>query len=238
MGEGEEEAVTIDLTPVFTSWPVPAAITVILVLAIFRRALVDLIARIRHVRAPGTAIDATGQKTPAQSTPTEALLRPEAGEAPVAKTDARTAVDELLRRLPRTTYFTQQEEALLQLLKERGIADDPTQMTRALLGIAAHAMTIWDMEMLYNSIFGSQIRILEMLNTSGARPISDLRAVYDEVAREYSSTFDGYPFERYLAFLQNAAFVEVKEQQAFITLKGRTFLVYLAHEGKSTNRFG
>src|SRR5207244_8809605 len=148
-----------ELTPILISWPVPTAIAVIIVLAIFRRPLKDLIDRTIHVRAPGTAIDTSGQKASLPAATTEALLKPERDKAPAK--DARGAADELLRRLPRTEYIRVTEEEIKKLLEDQGIAGDPAQATRALVAIAAAALTAGQMEQINFTIWGSQIRILQ-----------------------------------------------------------------------------
>jgi hypothetical protein len=43
---------------------------------------------------------------------------------------------------------------------------------------------------------------------------------------------------QWLGFLSQWGMIEVSQGQGAITLKGRSFLVYVAHEGKSFERAG
>src|SRR3989442_8398297 len=54
----------VDLTAVLSTWPLPAALVIVVSLLIFRRPLIALIERTRHIHAVGTKIDATGQYNP------------------------------------------------------------------------------------------------------------------------------------------------------------------------------
>lgn len=229
-----------DLTTVLTKWPIPVAAVIIVVaisfMLIFRRPLTEFIGRVLHVRAPGTHIDATGQKAP-QPGPTETLLKAEGGEAPVAKKDPRTAADELLRLVPHGEYYTFLERRLIQSFGGLGITGDPAQAARVLFYIAGVLGASVEFERHYDTIFGSQIRILQTLNATPL-PLVKLRPYYAEATARYPLTFTDYSFEQYVSYLRNAGLVEVKEEQVSITVKGRTFLTYLASEGKALNRAG
>ena len=69
-------------------------------------------------------------------------------------------------------------------------------------------------------------------------PTAQFRPLYDQAALAFPDAYKAYTFERWLDFLSRQELIEVKSDQALITLNGRSLLMYLAHEGKSFERAG
>ena len=61
---------------------------------------------------------------------------------------------------------------------------------------------------------------------------------YQAAALRNPDTFKTYPFEDYMKFLIGQGLVTETGGRYAISLKGRTFLLYLVHEGKPLNRVG
>jgi hypothetical protein len=50
--------------------------------------------------------------------------------------------------------------------------------------------------------------------------------------------YQNYTFEAYIAFMTAAEIIAVNAGNVSITLKGRTFLTYLVHDGKTLDKPG
>ncbi len=220
-----------DLTAVLTTWPVPAAVASVAILAIFYRPLARLVDRIRHVRAIGASLDAGGQTAPTPPGASSALLQA-AGNQADGK-DARTNADAVLGSLPRNEFIAQREGAIADLLTKNGVpAGDHEQRARVLLAVCAFAGVTVELERVYSTIFGSQIRLLEALNVQEPLPREQLKPFYTEGAAQHPEFFKKYSFDQYLTYMTATGLIEIKDQTATITLKGRTLLTFLIQEKK------
>jgi hypothetical protein len=89
---------------------------------------------------------------------------------------------------------------------------------------------------IYTSIFGSQIRILERLNT--LRPENrDSLNFYYENARNFNPKFyENYTYENYLNFLFSYNLIREDDGIIQITILGVDFLKYLTESNKDVNK--
>lgn len=79
----------------------------------------------------------------------------------------------------------------------------------------------------YRLIFGSQIRLLKLLNDFGPRRASECRPLYDAVVKNETEFYRDYPFESWLQFVIGSGLIELVEDKLQITIFGRDFLRYL-----------
>jgi hypothetical protein len=228
------------LTAVLTSWPFWTTVTIIAALLILRRDLRVLFGKARRFTAFGTTFEATEQRQAEVASPTpDSLLQTEAARVPAAGRSARDVADDILRRLPRSEYVTFREAQIEQALEAAGVAGDAGQKSRVLLAVAASSAMAADFNRLYSLIFGGQLKILQALN-AGALPTDRLTPFYEAAATQHPEFFASYRFEQYLDFLTRQELIlrQPDDDNIAITLKGRTFLVYCAHEGISLERAG
>jgi predicted transcriptional regulator len=90
-----------------------------------------------------------------------------------------------------------------------------------------------DFEFIDASIFGSQLRILEMVNMQ-QRTIEEIRPFYDAAAAA-ERAIAGYAFDQYITFLiRYGLMLEAPDARGHytITVKGRTFLMWRVERGK------
>jgi hypothetical protein len=225
---------TIDLTTILSSWPFWTAVTVVAVILILRGPFVALLDRTRRVRLFGTSVDASAQP---RQVPQPPDLFPKETERVGPQGDPRTATDELLRNIPRTDYTTLRERQLEDTLRQLGISPDPEQKARALIAVAAVSGVSIEFELLNSVIWGSQIKTLQVVNVAPTKP-ENLRPFYEQAASVFPEAYKAYTFDQWIDFLLRQGVIEMNQGQAVITLKGRSFLTYLAHEGKSFDRAG
>lgn len=90
---------------------------------------------------------------------------------------------------------------------------------------------------IYNSIFGSQIRLLEDLNTLRPSTKETLSHYYQSAKLNNPSFFENYAYEDYLDFLANFNLI-IKEDGIYqITILGVDFLKYLTESNKDVKKF-
>ncbi len=89
-----------------------------------------------------------------------------------------------------------------------------------------------EFETLYLTIWGSQILVLMRLNQSEL-DVAAIREVYDQGEKASPSTYGQYSLDKYIDFLTGQGLIQdVGGNRYRITLKGRTFLLFLTNEGK------
>src|SRR5690606_30773553 len=87
---------------------------------------------------------------------------------------------------------------------------------------------ILSFDRLYNTIFGNQLFILDLVNTNNTQTKEDLRIFYDNAREKYPNFFDTYPYDDYIEFLiSHELIVFSNDGYCAITWLGRDFLKYL-----------
>ena len=90
----------------------------------------------------------------------------------------------------------------------------------------------------YNLIFGSQIRALQILNQHGSLPIGEAQLFFASVKSADSSFYGEYKFEDWLRFLIQANCVTVDNDLISLTPTGFDFLQFLLASRLNTAKRG
>lgn len=86
-------------------------------------------------------------------------------------------------------------------------------------------------------IFGSQIALLQALNTQRGPIESEfLLSFYESARKQYPEFYNAYAFEDYINYLKSVGLVNTESGDYFITVLGRGFLAFLAESGINTNK--
>ncbi|UJH69076.1 hypothetical protein [Allomuricauda sp. SCSIO 65647] len=93
-------------------------------------------------------------------------------------------------------------------------------------------------EKIYDSIYGSQIRLLQRLNHSNIESKASLKMYYDNANKVYPEAYKSYSYEKYLEFMKiNGLVIENEDPENLqITFQGRDFLRYLVEAGSSLEK--
>jgi hypothetical protein len=102
-------------------------------------------------------------------------------------------------------------------------------------------LTVGAMQLIYNDLwyplYRSQLRALMALNTErGVLPIDEFRKPYDEAEKEFADKYAQLKitFESWMEYMENNQLLKVHPSKMVeITLKGKDFLKYLLHYGRS-----
>ena len=83
-------------------------------------------------------------------------------------------------------------------------------------------------EPIFAVLWEAPIHALELIQSGGTRgiPVSRLRSTFNEAAARFPEIYDGFNFEEWLQFLEDAQFVVSTGQQVALTREGCEFLEY------------
>jgi len=90
----------------------------------------------------------------------------------------------------------------------------------------------------YRLIWGSQLNLLDYLNSHNGQPAESLRSFYNLGATLYPEYYKEYSFEQWLGFLKDQLLIREDRGLISITVRGREFLTHLARVGLSKNKAG
>lgn len=86
------------------------------------------------------------------------------------------------------------------------------------------------------TIYGSQLKAMEEMNSRGLIPIVDIRKYYDKAVADYPKTFENYSFDQWLEFMKSRLLIAVyPSQMVELSWGGKDFLKYMAHMGWNAN---
>jgi hypothetical protein len=92
-------------------------------------------------------------------------------------------------------------------------------------------------ERTYNFVFGSQIALLQQLN-SIPQTVEQARAYYERAGSAFPEIYKNYTFEQWLNFLQSFLLTTKEGDRISITQRGRGFLRYIVENGYSIQKAG
>jgi hypothetical protein len=150
-----------------------------------------------------------------------------------------SAADELLKSFD-NQLLLEQETLITDFLGQKNV-HAPAERERVLVRYLASAYIINRFEGIYHSIWGSQLRALEVLNEGEPQglPRHALEAWYEVGRTGYPERFTNYPFDDWFRYLQGMTLVFVAaDGQVHITVFGNEFLKYLVQNTYITSKAG
>ena len=90
----------------------------------------------------------------------------------------------------------------------------------------------------YRIIWGSQINLLDYLNTQDGQTSEVLRIFYNLGVSQYSDMYKSYSYEQWLGFLKDQLLLREDQGILRITVRGREFLLYMTRLGLNRNKPG
>jgi hypothetical protein len=194
-------------------WP----LMILIIIFIFRKPLVDLINRVTKVGYGNKSLEAKQQAIATEKKREEVshidrvvgLFRPETID---------TFKDAVANETEVETLKTQEEK--IERLTNYG----------CLLYIMRH------FDIVYNNIFGSQIRILEYINSHAEQSRESVKFFYDNAKKNNPKFYENYSYEQYLDFIFSYNLLEDRDNILNITVLGIDFLKYLIESNKGVNK--
>jgi len=202
----------------FLAWPAVALILGLVVIFTFKRPLERLIDRTQKVGKTGLE--------------TAGAIQPAADQQPLSK------AEELMKDFDNALLLKREEEIRFWLEQAKLPAGGERErvLVRYLAGISVISM----FEKVYSLIWGSQIGVLQFLNSARAEGVDPdfLRPWFDQAAAREPEAYAGDTMERWLSFLQSYSLITKAGPNFVITLEGREFLKYLIHQGYTLHKRG
>jgi hypothetical protein len=90
---------------------------------------------------------------------------------------------------------------------------------------------------IYNFIYGSQIKLLQKLNSGGQFPKEKIKYFYDAAKDIWPDLYNNYSFEQYMNFLSSAGLVVISSNGVVtLTSLGQDFLRFLIEDNRPTDK--
>ena len=128
------------------------------------------------------------------------------------------------------------QEAITAELRARSLLGEDA--VRILIRALAQSQAAATFEKVYREILGSQLRALAHANSQNGVPREAVEFFYTQTAINHPDAYRNFPFTQWLSFLLRSVLLrEDAEGRFHITVRGRTFLAYLAQAGLSMEKF-
>ena len=201
----------------YLAWPCVVLILGLVALFLFKREVAKLIDRVRKIDRTG--ITTGGDHSQSQTLP-----------------ESKASSFQELMDSASSPLLRERENFIRDALKARGISNEQEAVKILTRALAGSQLTVqW--EQIEKVIFGSQVAILVEMNTRPAGlSLEALHKVYDAVAKQFPSTYEGYTFEQYIGYLDAVRLIVKGGDGYQITLEGKEFMVWLVQTGKTYQR--
>lgn len=147
-------------------------------------------------------------------------------------------VQELIDRFGNSIVITELENGIKSELLEKNLNLEG-ETVKVLLRHLAGTQLILAFERIHNVIFGSQLYLLKLLNTSMPEgiPENDVFAHIERVKQQYKETLSNWSCEQYLTFLYSRILITKGENSyIFITNFGVEYLTWITRNGLDENK--
>jgi len=215
------------------SWGFWIFLSLVVFSLIFKSSITAFLNRLTRLGAGKWGVEAQ-EPNPAQNPPT--AIAESLTPKPEEKGDPRRTADELLSKLVRSEYMIEQDVNLRKGLSERGLEPGSPETYSVLTAFLASALAFGQFEQMYNILWTTQLELLNAANTREpvGLTVEQLREHYNRGAAARPEIYAKYPFEAYLGYLTQQGLLVASEPGRYrITVKGRSLLLYLVHEGKA-----
>ena len=201
-------------------WP----LVIIVIALIFKKPITSLINSIKSIKGGKFGIETELSKKQLE---TQNVL-----EKPKSK---MTTIEKSLNLISDDTR-NRIQTAIIQETELDKVKDE-SEKNQLLLKYSEALYVILRFERIYNLIFGSQIKLLNHLNSSIKETTESISFFYKE-AVEVNPNLKEYPYKNYLAFLESEGLIIIgKENSIQISAFGRDLLKYMIDSGLSDKKY-
>jgi len=208
-----EHAVDIMSLIDMLKWPLVALIALLFI----RKSIIGLINRITKIGHAGSSVEASQQQ--------------------VAERQEQKKFSNVEKALGifRTETIDMVSEVVIRDTDIESMHTDQLKID-SLTNYSIMLYLIKHFESIYYSIFGSQILILQQLNTITYEDLDSLNRYYEYAVKQNPKFFEGYKYSDYINFLLGFNLIVYEGKQINITNLGVDFLKYLTETGKNLNK--
>lgn len=146
-----------------------------------------------------------------------------------------TVADEILKVFDNQLMILQEQRIRTNIsLDKIQTPDDKIKvLLKYLTGMTINAL----FEKVYYYIYGTQIQLLESINSKPEGELKSNLKIYFDKSIEMQPMPDDSNYDSYLNFLKYYDLIELSDELIKITLTGREFLAFLIHTGKNKEKY-
>ena len=198
----------------YVAWPIAFVVVAVIFLVLFRKAISGLLEKTQKISKEGIEIAQTSQTKPSKK---------------------EFSAKELVK-VPDSTTIREYEKRIEEDLDELKISDPNEKIKILTRQLAATQQNLF-FSSVEKALWGSQLEILRYLNSNATGVDAEkIKSYYWKAVEKAPEAFAKYGFEKYIQFLIDVALVKKENNQYFITLVGKDFLVYLVNIGQTGPR--
>jgi hypothetical protein len=207
------------INAILGSWPLAVVLLGFTALLLFRKPLLQLLNRADEFGVAGLKVSARSQ------------VQPHDNQSTISQV-------EQLATAMQSPMLTEQENFILNNLDS--LTTDHKEREKMLIKLLAASQISVAFERTYIYIFGSQIAMLQALNSipGGFESMSALRPFYEQAKAKHPDFYGSYSFENWLSFLQTQLLILEQDEKIGITVRGKEFLKYMIQQNYSFNKNG
>ncbi len=154
---------------------------------------------------------------------------------PDAQSEQKKEISKLLS-IGKSALLTEEEDNIYKELKEKHL-DIEGDTIKILVSHLAIAQMRSSFEYNYNTIFGSQIRLLKIMNEQRSGMSENvIQRHFLDIKERYSNEFKYWEINNYLKFLFDNILIINQNEMYYITVRGIEFLTWLSKEGRIENK--
>lgn len=128
-------------------------------------------------------------------------------------------------------------EELVKLETKLKSVNDCENKLKILIDYSKLLILLKSFERNYRQIYGSQLALLEHLNSSKYETKTSLKFFYNKAVSNYPENYETYPYDNWFSFIVNLELIEVNDkEEVFITHFGKDFLKYIIDSGLTLNK--
>lgn len=149
-------------------------------------------------------------------------------------TRERVDKDAMELLIGRFSEYTRPLESGIDIMIENKKISDPHEIIKILKGHASLWFLAYQYEIIYHTIFGTQINFMQHLNANPEGITSNGIDSFHKIS--ISRGLTNFSREKYVEYLLNVKLLEFKENKYFITLFGKGFLHFLLEAHKEIDK--
>lgn len=208
------------------AWPIAAILIALIIVLLLRNSLSDILKRISKINYGKIEAEVSQIK---QEKSDKSIFEQEKIDKPTEH------IEKALGIFSRDTL--ERSQNLVETESKVKEIQDSTKKAEVLLKYAQAIYLILSFERIYNTIFGSQLLILDYVNTDSDQTKADLKRFYDNAKEKYPALYESYSYDDYFNFLISFELIVLNENNTYsITWMGRDLLKFLVETGKTLNK--
>ena len=188
----------------------------IIFLVMFRKQIIEVFPRLKTIGPTGATLS-------------------ESQKGALEGTDPRREAESLIRQLDSEFVREVEDNIKAELAKKSLVGQEAVPVLTKYFAVVYIEYLFLN---IYRIIFGSQISLLDYLNTQDGQTRESSKIFYELAVSQYSDFYKSYSFDQWLGYLLGQVLLREDNGILMITVRGQEFLLYLTRSRLSRNKAG